>query len=128
MTASDSPPGIGASRANSEPRALTDEQRTTITNAEDDAVWHAGCDALAVMDAQSARLQKLEREYAVAILETLSREGRAPKVVDHAVAILARDYAHLPIGDCESCGARAPLTGGDGSERGTSVCAWGCAP
>lgn len=78
------------------------------------------------MDAQAARLQKLEREYAVAVLETLSSEGRAPKAVDQAVATLARDYAHLPIGDCESCGARAPLTGGDGSERGASVCAWGC--
>lgn len=36
---------------------LTDAQREAITNCTDEAAWHAGCEALYLIDAQAAELE-----------------------------------------------------------------------
>lgn len=41
---------------------LTDAQRAAITNCTDEAAWHAGCDALRIIDRLTAALEAAERK------------------------------------------------------------------
>jgi hypothetical protein len=42
---------------------LTKEERETLTNADDDAVWHAACEALCIIDAQAIELASLRARF-----------------------------------------------------------------
>jgi len=78
---------------------------------------------------------ELERSFAVFALD-LAHSGGGEVMPDGAyvpdcVATLVGDHVRRPIGTCDRCGKRAPLTVIEGCESRegeliTDVCAWGC--
>lgn len=84
-------------RMTTTPTTLTDAQREPLTNAENDDVWHAACDALRIIDQQAARIVELE-----AALQTIKRaygaatythggdlRGLDEAAIDRALEVLA---------------------------------------
>jgi hypothetical protein len=87
-----------------------------------------------------AELERLRREYATFVIEVWHiasephPEGfEAPGVLDGQVGALLEAAWRCDVGECEQCGAWAPLRPRpvgivEGSEpvKGTQTCAWGC--
>lgn len=69
---------------------LTDEEREAITNCTDEGAWHAGCEALRIIDAQAAE-RAIQQDMLRTTLDDLNRKIDLLRVAEADRAALVKE-------------------------------------